>query len=496
MLPLALLALAALACAVAFARSRVPRLSGTRRVPQPLECPYLGSTLAALKDSTALRERLHAKHGPIVASTFLGTRYVNVRGFADVRKILLSEHDAVATQWPPAIRALLGEGSVSTTHFGDHKRLRAALAPVFAPRAVAATVPAIASILTKHVNDWVASGPGIEGARAIKKATFEIIVDVGMGFPPHWSTPASLDRFSDLFEVWQGGFAPGARAALKRGLEARAEMITTIEEAVFPAVAARRAAPLPARPLPASTLDRLTDATDDDGSELSPTQLATVALNLLFAGHETSSQILTLLLRTLHPHGGGPEDVARPDLLAALRAEQEAVMAAHGTEITQASLDAAPLAAACVKEQLRLTPVVGQVFRSTLKPMLLDGGRVGVPAGETVVLDLEHTIANDARWADQPPSSPLHPSKFEPRRWLDGGLDARKEGAYLPFAGGARYCVGWALAQAELAAALAVLASGYTWRLASPAASLASFPKPRLPIDGLVMTVEAWEREE
>lgn len=523
------LALAA-AVAAAFARSRVPRVRGLRRVPQPFELPWLGNTVAALKDSAGLRERLHAVYGPVVAVTAFNKRYVQVRGFADVRRILLAEHDLVETEWPQAIRLLLGPGSVSgrrragrgegarsrasattrltlfsptapffqvsTTHFDAHRKLRTTLAPVFSPRAVSASVPAIAAILCKHMDRWADAGKPVGGAAAIKAATFEVMVDVGAGFPSSWATPEALARFGDLFEVWLAGFAPGDGAALARGLEARAELIKEITAVVEPAVTARRAladhgagagdhgAGAGCRPPAASMLDRLADAVDDAGRELPVGTLATIVLNLLFGGHETSSQIWSLLMVTLHRH---------PDLLAALREEQAQVMAEHGPTLTQAALDAAPLAAATVKEQLRFTPVVPQVFRRTLKPVALADATIGVPPGETLVLDLEHTMRNDVRWADEPATSPLHASKFNPRRWLDGGLAARKEGAFLPFGGGARYCVGWQLATAELATAVALLARGYAWRLANPDAPLAAFPKPRLPVDGLVMTVKRYD---
>lgn len=217
--------------------------------------------------------------------------------------------------------------------------------------------------------------------------------------------------------------------------------------------------------------------------------------NLLFAGHETSSQILTLLLRTLHPNAAG---TSRPDLLTALRAEQAAVVAAHGDAITQAALDAAPLAAACVKEQLRVTPVVPQVFRRTLRSVVLAQGTphaCAVPAGEVVVLDLEHAMLHDARWVGEDAASPVHPLRFAPERWTEGGLAARKEGGWLPFGGGQRYCVGWALALAELGAALALLARKYDWTLHDPDAPLGAPPAPRAPKDGLVLTMRRVSEE-
>jgi hypothetical protein len=53
---------------------RRPAIHGTRRPPGPWQFPLVGDSLAALRDPVALRERRHARYGPVYASVFLGRR--------------------------------------------------------------------------------------------------------------------------------------------------------------------------------------------------------------------------------------------------------------------------------------------------------------------------------------------------------------------------------------------------------------------------------------
>jgi hypothetical protein len=55
----------------------------------------------------------------------------------------------------------------------------------------------------------------------------------------------------------------------------------------------------------------------------------------------------------------------------------------------------------------------------------------------------------DSRWAGLPADSPLALDKFAPDRWLEGDKVART-GGWLPFGAGARMCLGYSLALAEI----------------------------------------------
>lgn len=424
---------------------------------------------------------------------------------------------------PPKVVELLGPHSISTTHFAAHTALRKALAPAFGPAAVAGYVPLMQSVCEDHAAAWAKAGPGLGGAAANKSFTFHVICHV-LGFQDgvEWAGPAARARANALFADWLGGFSPtgsglpgGKMWAARR---ARAELLRLIRATLGPMITARAAALARGRASSEAgsgdgggdsgdgerraVMARVIDALLVEGglqagapAGTSPhadphaimPAAADIALNLLFAGTDTSSTVLTLLLRTLVGADQTP-------LLARLRAEQESVLAAHGPTLTAAALDAMPLLGACLKEQLRVVPIVGQVFRRVVVDGL-DVGGFHIRRGETLVLDLADALATDGRWASEPPTSPAHLAKFHPDRWLPGpgATEAdreaiRREGAWLPFGGGPRLCVGYRLATAEVATMMAVLLRGYAWTVAAPGTPLVKPPTGLpLPTDGFVV---------
>jgi cytochrome P450 len=79
-------------------------------------------------------------------------------------------------------------------------------------------------------------------------------------------------------------------------------------------------------------------------------------------------------------------------------------------------------------------------------------GGYEVPAG-TLVLWSAHLAGRDPRvWSD--------PLRFDPDRWCELGAEDRllAEQSWVPFGGGARNCIGFALAQMELTLIVARLA--------------------------------------
>lgn len=561
-------------------RCRVPAIPGCSAPPRPNSylSRYFGAdTLESLRSPDALRERRHAELGDVYSSIFLGNELISVRGFKNIRFLLNAEHEAAEVAWPDAVQKLLGPRSVSTTYFDAHRVLRRTMAPALGPRAVSGMIPTFAETMERHLRKWSEEssfgedegekGAGkpsktISGVLACKSLTFEIALDVILGFDPAKLTPELYREAHDSFHEWLGGFAPGASALLPRGklrvaLAARDKLLSLIDEFLTPMLAHRReerrkkegggSSKGEQRQAKATVMALLVDAALVDEEErqasspssspsalsLDHAALLDVGLNLLFAGHDTSATTLCLLLRELAtPRGAG--------VLRRLREEQALVVAKFGDQVTSASLAAAPLAAACVKEMLRLRPIVPQLFKKALRDIALDAGcdegderedtgrkkKIAVRAGSTLVLDVANTLLEDERWAKEQSSSRFHPSRFEPDRWLvasssssssssmagaagnnasasatgtaaadedaaannSSSSSLKRAGAHVPFGGGARMCAGYVLATAELETALALLSRSYEWRVLRPDAPLRSSPLP-LPSDGLVMSV-------
>jgi len=173
-------------------------------------------------------------------------------------------------------------------------------------------------------------------------------------------------------------------------------------------------------------IDVLLDGLDDD-------ELVDELVTLLVAGHETTATSLAWCFELL---------LRRPDLVERVREELGAAGASS-------LLDAA------IRETLRLRPVFRYTSRRLHAPIELGGH--AVPAGAAVGA----CIYLAQRRADQYDD----PLTFRPERFLDGAPAA---GAWAPFGGGLRRCVGASFATYEMGVIVRTVLESAELRPASP----------------------------
>ncbi len=207
-----------------------------------------------------------------------------------------------------------------------------------------------------------------------------------------------------------------------------------IDRPIYEEIAERRLAPdLAERD---DIMSLLLQATHEDGSPMSDSELRDELVTLLVAGHETTANALSWAVERLCRH---PERMER--LTEEVHAEQSAYLQA------------------VIQETLRLRPVISIVLRRLQEPMEL-GGHV-LPAGASIVPSI-HLVH---RRADIYPD----PNEFRPERFIEseGG---RAPGTYtwIPFGGGIRRCLGAAFAQFEMEVVLRELVSRRTLAPARP----------------------------
>jgi cytochrome P450 len=171
-------------------------------------------------------------------------------------------------------------------------------------------------------------------------------------------------------------------------------------------------------------LSMLIRAVDENGEQLSDRELRDELMTLLMAGHETTA---TLLSWAIH-------DLARDP------ASQERV-ADEGGAFTDA----------VVTEALRLHPPTGGVVRRLREPLTIAGYDLAPGTDVLPVTLLVH------RRADVYPN----PWRFDPTRFLDARPPT---GAWFPFGGSVRRCIGAAFAQFEAKIVLEELAGALRFR--------------------------------
>ncbi|KAH7028648.1 cytochrome P450 82A2 [Macrophomina phaseolina] len=196
-------------------------------------------------------------------------------------------------------------------------------------------------------------------------------------------------------------------------------------------------------------IDYMLRATDGSGKKMTSRYVRGNVLVLLGAGFITSSAFLSWLIYSL---------VVYPGMQDRLLQELIDHGAAADKQWTYEELQALPFLDAFVKETQRVHSPSFQPARNARQEVILPGG-YRLPAGAILIPSLPHLHTNPAHWDD--------PYRFDPDRWTTARVKERHRSAYVPFAAGARGCIGFNAALLEAKVAVAELVYRYAFADAS-----------------------------
>jgi cytochrome P450 len=193
-------------------------------------------------------------------------------------------------------------------------------------------------------------------------------------------------------------------------------------------------------------LQILMDARYSDGEGMSDELVLSESMQLLVAGHETSSNALSWILYLLS---------SRPDCMERLRYEFDSVLG--GAPLTYSDVPKCEYATQVIQEALRLYPPFWMVDR-----MALADDRVGdldIPRGSTVVVFIYGVHHSPQYWDN--------PETFNPERFTKTNEKLQRPLTFLPFGAGPRGCIGGNYAMLQILMILSVLLRKYDLQLAS-----------------------------
>ena len=178
-------------------------------------------------------------------------------------------------------------------------------------------------------------------------------------------------------------------------------------------------------------LSLLLDAEDDEGNRLSDVQVRDEVMTLLFAGHDTTTSTISFMFYEL---------ARNPALAVRLVAEQEELLAGGMPERGQLLSGELTALEMTIDETLRKYPPAWVGPRRALETFELDG--VTVPG---------RAFVNYCSWASHHlPDVFDRPEEFRPERFTPEARAALPKGAYVPFGGGSRTCIGMRFGQLEV----------------------------------------------
>jgi cytochrome P450 len=423
----------------------IARLTRDLRAERAVELPFppgdtsvdLGRTRQMLRNPLAVLLDAHRRHGPVFTLRIFHGNNVFMIGPEANHFMLVSHADHFS--WREGgmgdLIPLLGDGLL-TIDGEFHRRSRKAMLPAFHRERILASTK---TMVEEAEAAFAALHPGarVELYGFTRRLALRIAMRALFGLDPAGNEHAA-DAFErglrfysrDYFlQVLRGPGSPFARMQRAR---------RDLDRVVFGEIERRRRTGERGEDL----LSLLLDAHDEDGVGLSDRHVRDEVMTLLFAGHDTTTSTVAFLAYELERN---------PHVRDRLEAERAAVLGDRAPTPEELSGTALPQLEMAIDETLRKYPPAWIGPRRATRSFTFAGHRV--PAGAYV---------NYSSWASHHLDHVFpEPDAFRPERFTPEARAALPKGAYVPFGGGSRTCIGMRFGQAEVRAiAVAMLRRG------------------------------------
>jgi cytochrome P450 len=378
-------------------------------------------TKQVARDPLPLLLGAYEEHGPIFSMRLLHIRSIWMLGPEANHFVTVGHPENF--HWRESsfgdLIPLLGDGLL-TVDDAYHDRARAIMLPAFhreqveastaaMTREAEAAISALGSDQVVDVYDWM------------RRLAMRIAMRALLGLDPDDGGKGAVaaEKFEEALGFFGIDFAlrllRGPGSPWRRLLAARA----VLDRIVYEEIGRRRAAPDGgARDI----LSLLVGARGEGGEAFTDREIRDQVMTLMFAGHDTSTATVTFGLWELAHH---------PEALERLAAEQEGVLGGAPPTIEQLEHEM-PYLDMVVDEVLRLYPPAWIGPRRAVREF--DFGGYTIPRGAYV---------NYCSWASHRlPEIFPEPEAFVPERFTRERKAALPRGAYVPFGGGKRVCIG------------------------------------------------------
>jgi cytochrome P450 len=388
-----------------------------------------GRTLQAARDPLPLLLSLYEEHGPIFSARLLHHPVIFMLGPEANHFITVAHPENF--HWRESsfgdLIPLLGDGLL-TIDGAYHDRAREIMMPAFHREQVAASVAAMVAEATPAIGR-LQPGEVIDVYEWMRGLAMRIAMRALLGLDPDEAGKGAAA--AEHFERALGFYGIDFHLRLLRGPGSPwSKMVASravLDRIVYDEISQRRRSPDPKR---MDILSLLVGVRDETGEGFTDKEVRDQVMTLMFAGHDTSTSTLTFMLHELARH---------PDVVAKLREEQDRVLGGEAPDIDRLEREM-PYLDMVLDEVLRLYPPAWIGPRRAVRDFEFNGHRVTRGA-----------YVNYCSWASHRlPEVFPEPEAFIPERFSRERKAALPRGAYVPFGGGRRICIGKRFGQIEV----------------------------------------------
>lgn len=440
----------------------VPYPPGETRVSMARTRRFANDPLPMLLDA-------YERYGPVFTLRIFHSNAVFMLGPAANHYITVSHaHNFI---WREShfrdLIGLMGDGLLTID--GDfHRRSRLIMLPAFHRERILASAETVMEEVTRAVEE-LTPGATVDLYAWTRHLAVRVAMRALFGVDPDGDRARAIDA-AGLFEealafysseyilrVLRGPYSPWAR------MQRAARKLDVL---IYSEIARRRASGERGTDI----LSLLLDGHDEDGNTLSDLQIRDEVMTLLFAGHDTTTSTVSFMFYELARH---------PHVVERLLAEQDGELAGGSPTPTQLVSGELTELEMVLDETLRKYPPAWIGPRRSVETFEFEGHTVPARA-----------FVNYCSWASHHlPDVFPQPDAFIPERFTPEAVAARAKGAYIPFGGGSRTCIGMRFGQLEVRAIATLILSRCTLSL-PPGFTLAIRQMPTIsPKQGLPMIV-------
>lgn len=424
--------------------------------PGSMGLPWLGETLAFMKDPFGFFEERYERHGEIYKTRILGDPLLC---FVGPEAIAYFYGDTFTRERasPPQLQELLNADATPFIDGSRHRLRRSLMMNAFSPEALAGYQPTIERVVGRHLERWQ-DGRERRGVDELGSMCFAIANTLFLGADPDHDDRALSADFDAL--------AAGALAlpielpftTYGRAIAARDRLRAEVAKA------------LDAYELGSAShaLERLLAAKSDSGDTLGKDEIAVETLHFFFAAYAALQATLCALMVALARHPKTSDRVA-----------DDVKKACPTGDIGDRIVELLSVQHLCREVRRCHTTVPITFFGSVRKDGEYRGFRV--PEGWKAVAVLHSTMHDERLFPD--------PERFDPERFADDSAPP----AYVPHGAGSmsgHRCAGEALADRILETFTARMLRDYRVELPAQDLSFAVAGLVRLPRDGVRMVVK------
>ena len=402
-----------------------PKLPG----PNPLLSDLITATF--MINTPKFLHKMQSQYGQI-CSFFLSRRlFIGAFSPEAVHQITVAQqHNFVKGVGFARMRKVLGEGLL-TNEEPIHLAHRRMMQPPFHHGNLDSYVALMHQLIGEHISNWK-DNDEIELAPQMMALTLEIVSRCLFGLDSAQYTDSIAKSMAVAIDRIERTMLPGLErfdnSAIKyfKSFEQASDQLVEIAEAII------------------QKRIESGEKKDDDllgillqmQGQISKEHIRDEVLTLILSGHETTANVMSWAFSYL-----AKNPLIRSELEK--EADQAAWIDQSRSPSYQELEDTSPIATAILQESMRLAPPVWVAPRIAITDCVIDG--VNIPKGAHVLVS-QYVTHRDPKYFP-------NPQQWQPKRWLDPNFEkSLPKGAYFPFGGGSRKCLGeyFAIAEARL----------------------------------------------